>query len=37
MVYYGLSFGMFCGHLYVKIGLEDQVVIALTCDEFVYG
>ena len=27
VVYYGLLCGMFCGHLYATIGLEDQVVI----------
>ena len=28
VVYYCLLWGMFCGHLYTIIGLEDQVVIA---------
>ena len=27
MVCYGLLCGMFCGHLYATIGLEDEVVI----------
>ena len=28
MVCYGLLCGMFCGHLFSRIGLEDEVVIA---------